>query len=579
MCGLFGVAGRDLSESLVHRALVARDSLFHRGPDQAGDWQDSCVYIGHRRLSILDLSESGRQPMVSENQDVVIAVNGEIYNFKALRYELEQAGARFLSSSDSEVILHGYRIWGVERLIDKIDGMYAISIYDLKNRKIFFIRDRAGIKPLFYAHHQGRLVWASELKAITKFMGDDLPSIDNSAIYDFLTYSYIPSPKTAYKTISKLPPSSVLEYDLNHDHVRIRRYWFVPEEEVELSPQEAAEKLRLLLKESVSEQLCSDVPVGVFLSGGVDSSIITAIASSLSPGLETFSIGFGVSGCDETGFARSVSEAFGTNHHSHTITPSLDHGFAEWLLGIYDEPLSTNSALPMWYVSKFARERVTVALGGDGGDELFGGYKWYAKDGAKIALFKFLAKFPEKIWEMPIPRRKGIRHYARAVRGETDRLAIHNNLYFTKIFGEHKKYYRSLLEIPADYDDMWFFRPYYRPDLGPRKWRQYLDFHCFLPEMVLTKVDRATMSHGLEARVPFLSRPLIEFAFSLPESFLYKNGDLKGGLKWTFSDILPDVILSRGKQGFSLPWDAWRQDLIGCQGNLQDALFDGFYKA
>lgn len=583
MCGLFGVAvlsqPAGFSENDLHRARRARDSLLHRGPDQSGEIIQDGVYMGHRRLSILDLSDAGRQPMVSGDGDVAITVNGEVYNFRRLRKELEDSGIRFKSSSDSEVVLHGYKHWGIDGLAERIDGMYAIVIHDRKSGLVYFVRDRVGIKPLYYARVNGLFLWASELKAIKSFLGLDMPEKDNFSLYDFITYSYIPAPKTAYKNIYKLPPAHVLRCNVQSSSLETWRYWDVPHGHVTDSDAVVSDRLENILKESVSEQMVSDVPVGVFLSGGVDSSIIAGLASSDVQDIKTFNISFGVPGYDESVFAEEVAHFFRTSHQRKVISSDIGVDFSDWLLSLYDEPLATNSALPTWCVSQFAKDQVTVALGGDGGDELFGGYKWYRMDTLRILLFKILSRIPSFVWRLPLPGKKGARFYANAVSGAKSRLEIHNNLYFTKISGAERRKYREILSIPDDYDDMWFFRQYYKPELGPRKWRQYLDFHCFLPEMVLTKVDRASMAHGLEVRVPFLSKPMIEFAFSLPEKFIYKSGNLKGGLKWAFRNALPASILTRGKQGFSLPWDSWRKDLIRSEGHLQDVLFNKFYNS
>lgn len=575
MCGLFGVCANNQNIQ-KDRASKARDVLYRRGPDQSGEWSDKTVYMGHRRLSILDLSETGRQPMVSEDAQIIILVNGEIYNFKTLREELEFKGACFKSGSDSEVVLHGYRHWGIYTLLEKIDGMYAICIYDKEKGEILLARDRPGVKPLYYAHLGGMFLWASEIQPIKTYIGDRNLETDNTALYDFLTYSYIPSPKTPYKNVHKLPPAHLLRYNIQSSSVALERYWSLNGETISTTDDDAIKKLQSLMAQSVEEQIVSDVPVGCFLSGGVDSSIITGLAASYLGNVKTFTIGFGVSGHDETQYAEDVAKYFKTDHRSTIITPELDVPFDQWLLNLYGEPLSSNSALPTWHVSLQAKKDVSVVLSGDGGDELFGGYKWYRRDKIKIILFKLLSYIPLWFWKLPLPRKTGLMHYAECLRGVSDPLEIYNSLYFTKISKKKRNSYKKTFNIPDDYDDMWFYRPYYKPELGTKKWRQYLDFHAFMPEMVLTKVDRATMAHSLEARVPFLSRAVTEFAFSLPERFLYKNGKLKGGLKLAFADLLPLVVLSREKQGFSLPWTAWKKDLINKEGNLQEALLKRF---
>lgn len=568
MCGLFGFNSLKDTQPYLEKAQLARDTLTHRGPDQAGEWYNKHVYMGHRRLSILDLSEAGQQPMLSADKNVIITVNGEVYNFKELRSELESLGASFSSASDSEVILHGYRYWGIQVLLEKIDGMYAFSIYDVAAAKLYLARDRTGIKPLYYGTKNGLLGWASELKALTSFYGRSNLTLDNTALYDFLTYRYIPAPKTCYTEIRKLPPAHILTLDVISGAVSIERYWQLAVGNLDISDDEAAQRLNELLAESVNEQMVADVPVGFFLSGGIDSSAITAHARQLNHETHTYSIGFGVPGHDETTYAEQVAKHLGTQHQTNIISAHLDKPFSHWLIDLYDEPFADNSALPTWYVAQFARNKATVVLTGDGGDELFGGYKWYQAL-PKLEKLRCLLRFvPKKVWVF-VP--KNIARLLQAISAEADIFNIVNSLYLTKVSPSVRKKYRQILGIPDSYDDMWFFRQYWRRDLPLRKAMQYVDFHTFMPEDVLTKVDRATMAHSLEARVPFLSRKLIEFAFQLPERFLYKNGQLKGGLKYASRHLLPEEILHRPKQGFSVPIKHWQTDL-GTSQDLSERL-------
>lgn len=561
MCGLFGFVAADGGVAArLEKARAARDTLIHRGPDQAGEWHDEHAYVGHRRLSIIDTSEAGRQPMASDDGAVVIAANGEIYNFRALRAELEAAGAAFRSGSDSEVILHGYRFWGIEKLLAKIDGMYAFSIYDAAQGMLYLVRDRAGIKPLYYGWRGGVLSWASELKALVAFHGRDALTVDNTALYDFLTYRYVPSPKSCYREIGKLPPAHLLRLDIASGQMEVRRYWQLPFGDEPVDEKQASEELAHLLARSVSEQMVADVPVGFFLSGGVDSSLVTALAARDGHMVNTFSIGFGIEGFDETPYAEMVARHVGARHRTDIITPDLDLPFPDWLLQLYDEPFADTSALPTWYVARHARKAATVVLTGDGGDELFGGYRWYGEMPRHARYAWLLRRVPGWVArDFPVGR---VRRVLAAMSGEPDLLASLNTLFFTPSSRETRARARSELGIPADYDDMWFFRQFWRPqDMPLRKALQYLDFHTFLPDDCLTKVDRATMAHSLEARVPFLSLALMEFAFRQPESFLYRDGRLKGGLKHAFQDLLPQAIHDRGKKGFSLPWAKWHGQL------------------
>jgi asparagine synthase (glutamine-hydrolysing) len=563
MCGLFGfvnLKSKSLSPAETAAGRKALNTLAHRGPDQHNDYIWQNVFLGHRRLSILDLSEEGRQPMVAQDQKTAITVNGEIYNFKPIRAELGEN--LFRSSSDSEIVLHGYRAWGLAPLIERMDGMYACVILDVHKNQLHFVRDRAGIKPLIYARLGDYFLWASELKAIVSFARSmDLKlQEDNTALYDFLTYRYIPGAKTLYKNIYNLEPASTLSLDLSNAQQTIGKYWHLQASETPVNHDRAAEILRTLILESVEEQMVSDVPVGFFLSGGMDSSILVAQAAKTRSDLSTFSIGYDHKAHDETHYAQIVADRFKTNHHTEILSGADAENLIPMILSWYDQPFADNSALPTYHVSRFARQNATVALSGDGGDELFGGYRWYARFENYHALqspLQFFGKGPRL-------------NLARHTSGFLQKLAVridrytHTDpleLYVMLVDGLPPSLtvtQRAELEIPKDYDALWNFRKFYRPELPDHKRMQYLDFHTFLPDDILTKVDRASMAVSLEARVPFLSRKLIEYAFGLPEDFIYKDGQLKGGLKYAFKDELPPEILARNKKGFSIPLHAWK---------------------
>jgi asparagine synthase (glutamine-hydrolysing) len=295
MCGIFG--STNVSEIGLIKSRDSLQTLKHRGPDQQGEFVDDKVYLGHRRLSILDLSENGKQPMVSS--EVVITVNGEIYNFQKLKRAL-QGKYDFKSKSDSEVILHGYTEWGIEGLLDRIDGMYSFAVYDKKKKFIYLVRDRYGIKPLYYSFHNNSFAWASELKAIEKYYDQAKLSIDYSAIYDYLTYLYVPAPKTLFKNVFKLEPAHYLVFDLNKLDFLVKKYWTLPSHEIKIDIVSAASRIRELINESVKSQMISDVPLGFFLSGGIDSSVVVATATQYSKQLHTYSIGFDISSHNET---------------------------------------------------------------------------------------------------------------------------------------------------------------------------------------------------------------------------------------------------------------------------------------
>jgi asparagine synthase (glutamine-hydrolysing) len=563
MCGLFGFVNlREAAQGYLPLARASLTSLAHRGPDQWRDYIRDNVYMGHRRLSILDLSEHGAQPMISRDGNIVSTVNGEIYNYPKLRAELPQV--QFESHCDSEIVPHGYREWGAGSLLDRMDGMYALALYDRAEQKLVIARDRVGIKPLYYATVGPWFVWASELKAIEMFLRDASLQVDGTALYDLLTYRYIPSPKSLYRNVYKLPPAHMLELDVRSGQSKLTRYWQLPAQVVTRSVEDAAAEMRALVGKSVNEQLASDVPLGCFLSGGIDSTVIAGTLAKLRNNAPVFTIGFDEPSYDETRYAKIAADAFGFDMYTRQLERDDGHDLLARMRALYDEPHGDYSVLPTWHVSKLARERVTVVLSGDGGDELFGGYSWYERIARIRRARGPLAGLMDDMMGLPyIKRPKG-----RAA-GAWNRLVLWGGSGLFELYTilmnavpwHVRKSYRSALGVPHDYDDFWNYRRHYRPELGVRRSLQYLDFHTYLPDDILTKVDRASMAVSLECRVPYLSRELVEFAFSLDESFLYLNGRLKGGMKYAFKDLLPVDIESRGKKGFGIPVQKW--ELLG----------------
>lgn len=567
MCGLFGAILRDKGD--IEKARRVRDVLTHRGPDQAGEFLHFPVYIGHRRLSILDLSEAGRQPMISDDGKVAIAVNGEIYNFMALRRELESAGYVFRSRSDSEVVLHGYRHWGLEGLARRVDGMIAAVIYDDAEKTVHAFRDRAGIKPLFYHHDGNSFAWASELKALQHWLPAEKKTVDNTALYDFLIYRYIPAPKSLYRNIFKLPLAHMLSFRVKDGALSVKPYWNFQVSERNDPHEKLAEELAALLRDSVRAQLVADVPVGFFLSGGLDSSIIAHHAVETGGDTQAFSIGFDDRTHDETDYARLMAKHLDLRHIVKTLSREETENIFERMRLWYDEPFSDTSAVPTFRVCELARQSVTVSLSGDGGDELFGGYKWYDT----FAKIKRAQKFL-------IPVKK----YGNGFSGRLSRLSIRDPLELYTVIRSglpwhERKKYRTRFNIPQDYDDHWHFRAHWNPAYGLRKSLQVLDFHTYLPNNIFTKIDRLSMAVSLEARVPFLSNALIDFSFSLPESFIYKGGMLKGGLKSAYRGVLPDAIIDRPKKGFSMPVNSWKKGSLGSHKTFQEAVLSDFGKA
>jgi asparagine synthase (glutamine-hydrolysing) len=545
MCGLFGAVDTDIKA--FQEALI---TLSHRGPDNTSYEVVDNLMIGHTRLSINDLSPAGNQPLRSDCGRFILTVNGEIYNFLSLREILAGEGVTFKSGSDSEVILHGFARWGVEKTLEVIDGMYAIVLYDRELGKLFVIRDRVGIKPIYYGFVGGMFVWGSELKSLVSFYsakGNRL-AIDNTACVDFLVYGYVPFGKSIYKDIKKLPPGCVATFDLENASINIDKYWELP---VSSDNTESPEKITEIIEKSISEHVIADVSVGTFLSGGLDSSIITFEARKFIDNLKTFTIGFHGSEKDESNFAKVVADYVSSEHtqqeyhHASTDLPGD-------LLKLFDEPFSDFSALPTKAVSKLSKSVCTVALSGDGGDELFFGYSRYFKflgfgDISKRSnTLSKLAKFIEKSTSNRVSRKfierlsnDPLEVYSVLIGGPTH----HQAKLFCKKFG-----------LDENYDPFWFFRNYFNETFDGVTSLRYLDFHTYLPEFILTKTDRVSMAHSLEVRVPFLSRELVEFAFGLPESLLYSDTyQGKTILKKSYESILPEVILKRPKKGFGLP--------------------------
>lgn len=534
MCGIFGYSGPSADSKLARASL---NTLKHRGPDQWAEWQNDHVYLGHRRLSIVDLSDHGRQPMT--DGQIYITVNGEIYNYPELKKELQHK-YQFQSHSDSEILIHGYKEWGIEKLLKKIEGMYAFALYDSLGNKLYLARDRVGIKPLYYSQINGRIAWASELKALTHFHKSDELEIDKTAVYDFLTYIYIPSPKSVYKQIRKLEPANYLKIDVVTGRLSQHRYWQLDTRQKAIDLETAADKTRQLINQAVKDQLMSDVPLGFFLSGGMDSSAVVAAATRAAAKVHTYSIGFDIKEHSETHFARLVAKRFGTKHLTRDLAvEQVSRDFSN-LKKWFDEPFADTSAFPTYLVSKLARATSTVVLSGDGGDEVFGGYNWYTK--FKDAQPGKLASFLKRAGQAD----KDLKLYASLMGGLTK---------------EAKQPYRQLLNIDKNYDDYWYFRKYYRTDLPLLTRLQYMDFHTYLPDDILTKVDRASMAVSLECRVPLLATPLIEFSFSLPEEIRYTGGQLKGLMKHALAAEIPAEIIQRDKKGFSIPTGKWGKRL------------------
>ena len=557
MCAIVGKLSH--SGKIDHQLIVAmRDTMTHRGPDDAGLWVNEVGTVGlaHRRLSIIDLSANGHQPMTNEDGSIWLVFNGEIYNFHQLKGELLKAGHRFRSHTDTEVIIHAYEEWGLHS-VKRLRGMFAYALWDSRRKRLFLARDRLGIKPLFYWHQDGDLTFASELKAIRVDPQVRL-KLDESAIYDFFTYRYIPTPKTIYEDVKKLPPAHYAL--LENGKLRLTPYWDpVFSSNGAVSEEDAIVLVQHKLKEATELHMIADVPVGVMLSGGLDSSTLLALASRSRPQpLHTFSIGFDVEKHSETQFARVVAARYGSHHHELTLTKGMADRLERKVLDLYDEPFADSSATPTFVVSELARKNVTVALSGEGGDEVFGGYGWYAlwwrmRHADRIPRpLRRLAELPMRLmprgfkgkWTLEAAALDPIERYARFISAFTrkDKRKLLSPQFYKRFEG---------------YDDYWLFRKYWREDLDPYSRMQYLDMKTYLNDDILTKVDRASMAVSLEARVPLLDHELIEAVFSLPAGLRNKDGGQKYLFRKAIKDYLPAEILNRGKRGFSVPLYEW----------------------
>ena len=592
MCGIIGIS----SQHDVDRYAVGRmcDAIVHRGPDDSGVkvWKDHGVGLGHRRLSIIDLSPAGHNPMSNEDGTVWIVYNGEIYNFQEMRRDLEQSGHVFRSNSDTEVVLHAYEEWGDDH-VQHLRGMFAYALYDRRPRgvqggadancsfRLLLVRDRVGIKPLFYYWDGCTFLFASEIKAIRTYPGLDF-EVDQSALFDYLTYLYVPAPKTAYTHIRKLQPGYQLVF--SGGHIQTRQYWDVPLDAPNpaRNPDEAAEMVRHLLTEAVRLHMISDVPVGVFLSGGVDSSTVTALMAQISAEpVRTFSIGFDVAAHSETGYARLVAERYRTQHYERIVGVDSVRQMLPRMVEMYDEPYADGSAVPTLRVSATAREQVKVVLSGDGGDEVFAGYNWYtawlrrrALDTVPLSARQPVFGALSRVWP---PSWRGQGWLSDIASGPLERYAR-----LMEMFSPERKRQIVAPDLArqfADYDDYWYFRQFWREEMDPLTRLQYLDLKTYLPDDILTKVDRASMAVALEVRPPLLDHVLIENVFALPSQWRAPNGAKKHLFKQAVRDLLPEPIVSRSKKGFSAPWTVWlRSEQEWAERTLQSGS-DGWLRA
>jgi len=569
MCGISGIVYHDR-----HRPVILDDlkrmcnTLVHRGPDDEGFFVDQNVGLGMRRLNVIDLA-TGHQPISNEDGRLWIVFNGEIYNYPELRKELEEKGHRFSTNTDTETIVHAYEEYG-EHCVTKLNGMFAFAIWDCRKQKLLLARDRLGIKPLYYFLDNRHLVFGSELKAILEHR--EVPrAIDLEALDSYLTFEYIPAPLSIFKGIKKLPPGHTLV--LQDGKASIRQYWDLSFERFEGREEDLSQALYDLVKDSVRMRLISDVPLGAFLSGGIDSSAIVCMMSELmNQPVKTFSIGFDDPSYNELRYARAVAKHFGTDHHELTIKPDVVN-LVEDLVRYLDEPLADVSVFPTYLVSQLARENVTVVLSGDGGDELFAGYDWYLAE--KIEqYYRGLPSAVRTRWLPqvvslipPSSRKKGlINKLKRFVEGSVLPDSLRHfrwNVFMTEV-NKDNLYSEELKRSASHFNPYSRFIAYLKAfeEADPLWQQQFADIKTYLPDDILVKVDRMSMANSLEARTPFLDYRVVEFAARLPSHLKLNGFKTKYLLKQCMAKKLPAATLNRKKEGFSIPIKNWlRQEL------------------
>jgi asparagine synthase (glutamine-hydrolysing) len=597
MCGITGWANLDAStssqigdEAMLHSMCEA---IRHRGPDSEGLWTDAGVALGMRRLSIIDL-HTGDQPVFNTDRSVIVMMNGELYNYREVRADLQKRGYTFRTNSDTEILPHLYDEYG-DAMLEHVSGMFAFALWDTKKKRLLIARDRFGEKPLYYGTFGGKLIYGSEVKSLLAHP-DVTRDLNLDALRSFLSFDYVPAPNSIYRGIKKLPAAHKLV--LENGEIKVERYWSLSFKKPAETPtiKEAAEHLRELLSDAVRRQLVSDVPLGILLSGGVDSSTVAAFAvRHATETVKTFSIGFEEDSFDESKFAREVSRHLGTEHYedrlSVDIAAELIGDIGRWL----DEPLSDGSLLPTFLLASFVRRHVTVALGGDGGDEIFAGYPMYY--GHKVAqMYGRVPGFLRKgiiepvVNNLPVSSKNLSLDYKakRFVRAANyDPVTRHHSWFGSFAIDQQQQLlsddvlahtssdiYRDAKELLETCDAT-----------NRIEQMQFLDMNFYMAEDILTKVDRAAMAVSLETRAPFLDPRVAEYAASLPPEYKLHGSKGKYVLKEAVRDLLPRTILQRPKKGFGIPVAQWLRgrlnplmnDMLAPQRLQQQGLFDSTY--
>jgi asparagine synthase (glutamine-hydrolysing) len=558
MCGIAGFYNLLTCDPQVCLTIMG-NTMIHRGPDAEGFYKDDTVGLVHRRLSIIDLSATANQPMHSQCGRYVMVYNGEVYNYREIQTEIEkEKGLSFRTHSDSEVVIEAFALWGTD-CVKRFNGMFAIAIYDKQDHRLYLMRDRIGIKPLFIFRKGNQLSFASEIKAL--LIVPEIKSAlqqNRNAFTCFLHLGYIPQPQTAWTEIQKFPAGCTACFD--GEKLSINSYWSAAErisENVMLDEEDATARLKDLLISSVKMRLVSDVPFGTFLSGGIDSSLVTAISQSVNTGpLNTFSIGFADSAYDESIYARAVAEHLGTKHHEFQMTEKEAMELVTGLNSIYDEPFADSSAIPTLLVSKMAKQHVTMTLSGDGGDELFMGYGAY----------RWAERLQHPFWKITHRPMAALFKYGNSRQKRIGEMLSYSGQDLRSHIFSQEQYLFSIAEIGGMLTDQQTFPKFqtlekFYPEtsrqLKPSEKQALYDLSHYLKDDLLVKVDRASMQHSLETRVPLLDYRIVEFALNLDPSLKYRNGVTKYLLKKILFQYLPKTLFDRPKKGFAVPLSSW----------------------
>jgi asparagine synthase (glutamine-hydrolysing) len=568
MCGIVGIFNISQSEPVDGQLLAAMNQAqFHRGPDEGDQYLTEDIGLGHRRLAIIDLA-AGQQPMQDESGRFVLIFNGEVYNFPSLRAELQQLGHEFKTHCDTEVILRGHMQWG-DACIARLQGMFAYALWDNQQRRLVLARDRLGIKPLFYTQINNKFYFSSELKSLTLLPGLD-KTLDPKAIEQYFCLGYIADPQSIYKSVHKLAPAHYLVLQQDQPTPQPQRYWRLSyaKQQDGLSDTQYQQQLLEELKTAIASHLVTEVPLGSFLSGGVDSSAVVALIAGMSDEpVRTCSIGFDVASYDESDYATSVAKQYQTLHDSRIVT-SNDYGLIDQLGGIYDEPYADSSALATYRVCELAREKVTVSMSGDGADELLAGYRRYKllmnenqlrsrlPESLRKLIFKPLGRyFPKLDWAPRMFR-------AKTTFQSLAMDLVEGYLHGVSLLKQHQRdalFSDSLKQALGGYNTIELFRHYEKEFDGrdPLSLLQYIDINTWLVGDILTKVDRVSMANSLEVRVPFLDHKFVEWSATVPVAQKLRQGEGKYVLKKAMEAYLPKDILYRPKMGFRVPLDHW----------------------